>query len=366
MSNVEDDRGPQLRAVNLTFLAVSIITTVLRSYTRGSLLKAFGRDDWTMLVANVSFAAFVGCSLVDIDSGLGRHQKTLTSDQVALTRKFWWLCYIWYDLAIVLARFSIGFYLLRITPRRYERYALFALMLWNAVVGIVFFGVTVFQCTPVSHFWDKSNKGHCIEPGMVATLFYLYSAMAVIIDASFAIVPVWMMKGLQVNRRTKMLAVPILGLGSLTSVAVIVRIAFIYGLNDPDFTWSVTGIAVWTITEPGLAITSGNLATLQPLLRAIFSRIGLWSSSAIPHTSESAIPPPIPQGTTSKESKPVEAFELATLSREQQTGSSDGERENSAVERASNGSREWTTSFGLSNESQEELRTAYLAGRRHP
>jgi hypothetical protein len=53
MAEVED-RGPQLRAVCTVLLTVTILSSLLRCYTRLGIVKAFGLDDWLMMLANVS------------------------------------------------------------------------------------------------------------------------------------------------------------------------------------------------------------------------------------------------------------------------------------------------------------------------
>lgn len=50
-----ENRGPQLLAVNIFFSTLAGIIVFLRCYTRIVIVKAFGTDDWIMLVAMVYF-----------------------------------------------------------------------------------------------------------------------------------------------------------------------------------------------------------------------------------------------------------------------------------------------------------------------
>lgn len=61
-----EDRGPELRAVGIGFLAFAYISMALRSYVRVFLVKAFGLDDWMMLLALVSQAVFTGRHSTDM------------------------------------------------------------------------------------------------------------------------------------------------------------------------------------------------------------------------------------------------------------------------------------------------------------
>jgi hypothetical protein len=42
------NRGPELFAVNVTFVAVAILAYSLRCFVRLKMVKAFGMDDWLM------------------------------------------------------------------------------------------------------------------------------------------------------------------------------------------------------------------------------------------------------------------------------------------------------------------------------
>lgn len=49
-----ENRGPELQAVAYTLMAAAIVATLLRCYTRLSIVKGFGFDDWCMVFALVS------------------------------------------------------------------------------------------------------------------------------------------------------------------------------------------------------------------------------------------------------------------------------------------------------------------------
>lgn len=42
-------------------------------------------------------------------------------------------------------------------------------------------------------------------------------------------------------------------------------------LNQEDFLWATTNVAIWSCSETGLAITAAGCATLRPLLRSWFA-----------------------------------------------------------------------------------------------
>jgi hypothetical protein len=48
------NRGPELLAVNIAFITTAVLACALRIYVRVRMVKAFGRDDWLMVLATVS------------------------------------------------------------------------------------------------------------------------------------------------------------------------------------------------------------------------------------------------------------------------------------------------------------------------
>lgn len=138
---------------------------------------------------------------------------------------------------MISSKLSIGVFLLRITVQKVHHYILYMAMLFSVVCGLVFFFVTIFQCNPVSYFWYKTSQpdGTCIDSGIIAALTYLYSAISVICDFTFALLPLHMIRGLQMNNQTKIALIPILGMGCVASIAVVVRFAYIENFKNPDF-----------------------------------------------------------------------------------------------------------------------------------
>jgi hypothetical protein len=59
MATKIENRGPELMAVNITFLTAALISMILRAYVRSVMVKAFGIDDWLMVVGTVCWIAIL-------------------------------------------------------------------------------------------------------------------------------------------------------------------------------------------------------------------------------------------------------------------------------------------------------------------
>ncbi|KAH6673928.1 hypothetical protein F5X68DRAFT_270579 [Plectosphaerella plurivora] len=276
-----ENRGPQLQAVAYTLLVTAVISVLLRTYVRVMLVRNFGVDDWCMVAATISFILFVTSALVGVHYGTGRHYWDIpnVADQVEAL-KYWWFCYLWYCVTMIASKISIGYFLLRITVRKIDIWIIHGVMATTVLTGIVFFFVTLFQCKPVHYFWDKSGDGQCVPIDVIIALTYLYSVFSVICDFTFALLPVYLISKLNMDRKTKLALIPLVLMACAASSAVVVRFAYVKDFKNPDFLYATVDIAIWSTTEQGLAITAGSLATIRPLFRRIMSRLGFSTGNA--------------------------------------------------------------------------------------
>lgn len=170
-------------------------------------------------------------------------------------------------------------------------------MMWICLalsIGFPIGTIVAFLCAPrpPSYFWKQF-----IDPtgGSYAyNLYYFYignAAANVFIDVLIFIVPIPIVWKLQLKMFRKILVCSIFLLGVLyvlshsvatveihgltcfcysATVASIVRIYYVTFLNtDPDVTWIMGHVFVWSTIEPAMAILCACLPTLNPILQLI-------------------------------------------------------------------------------------------------
>lgn len=113
---------------------------------------------------------------------------------------------------MIASKISIGCFLLRITSRRIDTWIIYSVMGITVLTGVVFFFVTMFQCTPISFFWNKDQSGFCVDMEVIIALTYLYSVCSVICDFTFALLPMVIIWRLNINRRSKIALFPIMAM----------------------------------------------------------------------------------------------------------------------------------------------------------
>lgn len=82
MANTIDDRGPPLKCVTITLLALAVISFSMRAYVRTRMTKSFGLDDWFMTGATAVYIFYSACVLCGIKYGTGRKFENLTLSDV--------------------------------------------------------------------------------------------------------------------------------------------------------------------------------------------------------------------------------------------------------------------------------------------
>ncbi|KAE8351119.1 hypothetical protein BDV28DRAFT_25488 [Aspergillus coremiiformis] len=289
-----EDRSVEIRVVAAILFTLAAVATALRCYVRLVLVKAFGWDDAIMVLALGFFAMFSGSMVGGSLYGSGKHLDDLTDHQRTTAMKYWFLCSVAYCFSSILCKISVGIFLLRVTVSQFHRVVIYAVTALAMVFGLVFCILIIAQCTPVTHFWMRlsqtpPNGGSCIPMTVAVVGLYIFSAVSFLFDLTVGLLPIFLVRNLQMRRDLKCGVAGLLGMACIASVAVLVRMGYVETLRNPDFLCeslaggragshplmltpfldATAGIEVWSNIETGLGIIAGSLATLRPLVRMI-------------------------------------------------------------------------------------------------
>jgi len=114
---------------------------------------------------------------------------------------------------MISAKLSIGWFLLRVIVSKVHKWIIYFAMGTTAFSCAMLFFVTLFQCSPISFFWTRQPPGKCINADIVVTIATVYSVTAVISDFIFALLPGVIIWKLQLDKKTKLLLIPLLAMG---------------------------------------------------------------------------------------------------------------------------------------------------------
>ena len=130
-----------------------------------------------------------------------------------LILQWWWIGQVAYVPTSIAVKTSIAGTLLRLAFRRIHHIILWTVIGVTVAFNSAFCFVLVLQCRPVSYFWNRLEKGTCIDFNSLLVVAYVYSISAALCDFAMGILPIALVRKLNMNARAKWALAGILSLG---------------------------------------------------------------------------------------------------------------------------------------------------------
>ncbi|CAD0054978.1 unnamed protein product, partial [Aureobasidium pullulans] len=199
----------------------------------------------------------------------------------------WMFAEVFYTASASILKVAVGLFLERITQNKMHILIIRIMMAATMLIGTIYLLVALFQCTPISFYWDFSEnaKGHCISPMVLVVISYIASVLNGAADFFFGILPIFIVKDLNMRRNTKIVVAAILGFAAIGSLSTLVRLPMSSNLERTKERWQTTNtifseflytstyIALWSTVEVGIGISAASLATLRPLVQKFFPKL---------------------------------------------------------------------------------------------
>ncbi|KAL7946742.1 hypothetical protein V8C42DRAFT_364050 [Trichoderma barbatum] len=265
-----EDRSHQMLVLNIIFMIVTTTVVSLRVYCRGWIIKSFGIDDQLMVVSWLSFIAYLISQHIGLSYGTGKGRDMLSASDNRNALLTWYVCELIYVFCTCVVKVSVGFFLLRVSIDIKHIWILRLSTASTLIFGTAFFFVGVFQCNPISAYWElyPGVEGYCIPERTIIIMNYVASCLNCIADWTFGILPAFIVWSLRMPLKTRVLVIALL--------TTIVRTKYIHTLSEGrNFLFATVDIANWSTVEVGIGITAASLATLKPLFQLITYKAGL-------------------------------------------------------------------------------------------
>jgi hypothetical protein len=116
-----------------------------------------------------------------------------------------------------LIKISFSLMLLRITEKAWIKWGVWFVILVTSVFSVFYFFFILFACDPVSFFWEKplGGPGHCRDPLAMTKATYAHGAVMCFGDITLAVLPLFVIKDLQMQAKQKLSVFGLLALGSV-------------------------------------------------------------------------------------------------------------------------------------------------------
>ncbi|KAI1371050.1 hypothetical protein F4677DRAFT_321439 [Hypoxylon crocopeplum] len=258
----------------VSMVALAVVSVALRFVIRLSARLPITRSDWLILVALAMDAVYSAIMIDYVVNGPG--PRTLDMNEVVANLtdggeawgkallKMLYISDIFFGLTITFVKLSIlaFYYTIFSISRKFQ--------LWTYVVGglctawlIVYMFINIFQCKPIEALWEQlGSTEYCIQSG---PLWLGYELTNFFLDVLVLVLPVAMVRRLQLPSGQKWSVAGIFLLGGLVCVTSIIRLTFIWHPDNPDFT-NIAGTEVMSSIQLGTAILCACLPTYGPML----------------------------------------------------------------------------------------------------
>ncbi|MCJ1389993.1 hypothetical protein MMC18_002851 [Xylographa bjoerkii] len=302
--NPPRDSAPLI--LTIVFMTLSLIFVSMRLFTRIVLLRGFGWDDATCLIATIFGITFAASNFMLISYGLGTDLWNIPFGGFDLIAWARWT-YV-QDLVYSLVMGFIKISILMLYFRLFKvvgivRWLIYGTIVYIALYTIVGDLITIFACRPLNKLWDGLPYGMCLSTAAVGLAL---ASLQITADMFVLAIPVPVILGLQLPLKQKLGVMSIFGAGIFVTIASCIRLAcLVQSLNDPanalDATTSTVSFAIWTVVEMYLAIIVSCMSTVKPFIykvrpwvREISTRHSQYSKPS--NTLEKQLSPPRKSG----------------------------------------------------------------------
>jgi hypothetical protein len=199
------------------FFSILIRRSNNLTYHRTFMVKSFGLDDQLMVVTLFFFTAYLACQLGGAIHGSGQRRDTLTRESAQTAMRYWFFCEVFYTISTSVLKIAVGFFLLRITIVKIHIWIIRTIMIIAAFLGTAYTFLVIFQCSPISIWWDldPDHNGTCLSASLVVNFTYVVSGLNSFADWTFGILPIFIVKDLQMKKRAKVIVSGVIGLAAM-------------------------------------------------------------------------------------------------------------------------------------------------------
>ncbi|KAM7219675.1 hypothetical protein V8F06_004888 [Rhypophila decipiens] len=252
------------------FSSLSLVTALLRFYSRAVLVRSFGRDDVFMVLAVLCAIGGLITWCITTRVGYGRHQDTISrADYLVLLETQFVQSVVEASFAFGFLKISIALSLLRFGRSRWYRTTLWCLIGFTCIYTLFAFGTFLTFCQPISAQWDRSVPYKCYNRELYRDFGLFNAACNIFTDVAFATLPIPLIWSLQLQRRIRIYLIAILS-GGYIAVAMgvakaIFIIAFVHERDGTFYPWA----PFFGSLQLDIGIIAACAPTLRPLLGSV-------------------------------------------------------------------------------------------------
>ncbi|KAF2464991.1 uncharacterized protein BDR25DRAFT_91906 [Lindgomyces ingoldianus] len=260
------------RTISITLGVISAVCVLLRLFYKLVLtMGELGLDD-----------CFIGITLIDgvpstiinvrgmAANGLGKDIWTLSFPTITNFVRWFYILEVLYFSQVSLLKLSLLFFYLRIFPGKPVRRLIWATIIFNTLYGVAFVLTAIFQCRPISFYWnswDAEHSGHCIN---INALGWANATISIVLDIWMLAIPMSQLIHLKLAWKKKVGVAMMFCVGTFVTIVSILRLqSLVHFANSSNPTWDQWDINNWSTVE----INVGVICACMPAIRVILVRL---------------------------------------------------------------------------------------------
>ncbi|KAH8663247.1 hypothetical protein BGZ61DRAFT_462788 [Ilyonectria robusta] len=278
-----ESQSREVKTAAIACAALAFPIVALRCVARWMVTKKLWLDDWTAVMATVLLAALIGVQIESTNLGFGRHYWNVDVVNGKTILQMFYVTQIFYILIQVSAKGSILALYSRLFSNRNFRMQVWAVAVFLLSHSLVFVGLVIFQCTPISSIWNRNLDGKCLN---LTAIGYAGAAFSIVEDIVLLIMPIPELLKLQLGTRKKAALLFMFSIGSFACVTTLVRLKYLVSFaNSLDTTFDNVPIVIWSIIELSCALICASLPALRPLIHMVPGALSTVRSSSFKNTT---------------------------------------------------------------------------------
>ncbi|KAL0935433.1 CFEM domain-containing protein [Colletotrichum truncatum] len=271
------DRTTMYNTISITMGTLSGVFVVIRIVHKiFATVGELGMDDWFILI---TLGSGIPGTVINTHgfaaNGLGRDIWTVPFDKVTNFGYWFFVMEPMYFGQVTLLKMSLLFFYMRIfSHNKLCKKLIWGTIGFNAVFGITFIFVAVFQCSPISFYWTKwdlEHTGKCLDINAIA---WANAGISIVLDFWMLALPLSQIRGLNLHWKKKIGVAMMFFVGTFVTVVSILRLQSLVAFaKSQNPTWDQFEVATWSTVEINTGIICACMPSIRIILVAFFPKL---------------------------------------------------------------------------------------------
>jgi hypothetical protein len=250
------DRGPNNSSLPYVIIALAWLFVLTRFAFKIFEGLTLNLDDWTILATIISGTALTAVTIGGtIKHGLGKDLWTLEPKEITTMLFYFEIVACLYFLTLTLLKLSLIFFYTKIFPTPGAQRLLWGTAAFTLVWGAVYIIVAIFQCRPISYFWnhwDGMHEGSCLNINAITSS---NAGFSIALDFWSLGIPLWQLRRLKLHWKKKVSVALMFGVGTLVTIVSILRLqALVHFAKSINVSWEFYDVSMWSNIEIGVGV----------------------------------------------------------------------------------------------------------------